>query len=76
MVSMLTSGPNCPGFDHQLSPKISEEKLGNVAEVNQPHCIEESEQWLENVDQTHLELACGKLVPQKEFHLRILWNII
>ena len=65
MVSILTSRPSCPGFDYQYSPKISEEKLGNVAEVNQPHCIEESEQWLENVDRTHLELACGKILLQK-----------
>ena len=29
---------------------------------------EESGQWLENVDPTHLVLACGKLVLQKRFY--------
>ena len=28
-------------------------------------CLEESGQWLENVDQTHLVMASGKLVLQK-----------
>ena len=47
-------------------PKIiSEEKIVHVAEVNQQRCSEESRQWLENVDQTHLVLASGKLVLQK-----------
>ena len=29
--------------------------------------LEESQQWLENVDRTHLVPASGKLVLQKEF---------
>ena len=37
----------------------------NVAEVNQQSWSEESGQWLENVDQTHLELVSGKPVLQK-----------
>ena len=37
----------------------------DVAEVNQRQCLEESGQWLENVDRTHLVLASGKLVLQK-----------
>ena len=37
----------------------------DVAEVNQLHWLEESRQWLENVDQTHLVLASGKPVLQK-----------
>ena len=40
----------------------------DVAKVNQWRCFEESDQWLENVDQTHLALASGKLVVRK-----ILW---
>ena len=28
-------------------------------DVNQRHCIEESRQWLENVDQMYLVLASG-----------------
>ena len=44
--------------------KISEEKNVEVAEVNQWHCLEESGQSLENVDQTHLGLGIFNL-PQK-----------
>ena len=44
--------------------KNSEAQIVNVAEVNHPCCFEESGQWLENVDQTHLVLASGKLVLQ------------
>ena len=42
-----------------------EVNIVNVAEVNQWPCLEESGQWLENVDQTHLILTSGKLVLQK-----------
>ena len=38
----------------------------NVAEVNQRRWLEESGQWLENVDQTHLVLDSGKPVLQKK----------
>ena len=44
-------------------------KYVHVAEVNQQRCLEESGQWLENVDQTHLELAYVKLVLQKSLGL-------
>ena len=50
---------------HSAPKKISEEKIVDVAEVNQWHCLDESGQWLENLDQTHLVLASGKLVLQK-----------
>ena len=42
-----------------------EEKIINVAEVNQQHWLEESGQWLDNVDQTHLVLASGRPVLRK-----------
>ena len=44
-------------------------KNNNVTEVNQQRRLEESGQWLENVDRTHLVLAwaCGKLVLQKKY---------
>ena len=45
--------------------KNSEETIIDVAEVNQQRWLEESGQWLENLDQTHLVLACGKPVLQK-----------
>ena len=38
-----------------------------VTEVNQQRWWEESGQWLENVDRTHLVLASGKPVQQKLF---------
>ena len=39
----------------------------DVAEADQWGSLEESGQWLENVDQTHLVLASGKPVLQKRF---------
>ena len=30
--------------------KLSEEKIVHIAEINEWHCLEESGQWLENVD--------------------------
>ena len=47
------------------SRKIFSEKIVDVAVVNQRRRLEESGQWLENVDQTHLDLASGKPVLQK-----------
>ena len=52
-----------------MNPRIprilEEEKIVDVAEVNQWRCLEESREWIENVDQTHLVLASDKLVLQK-----------
>ena len=47
----------------QLGPG-SVEKIVDVAAIYQGRCLEESEQWLENVDQTHLVQARDKLVLQ------------
>ena len=67
MVSLLACGPSCPGFDFQHSPKkISETKIVDVAKVNQWRCLEESAQWLENIDQTNLLRGSGNLVLQKD----------
>ena len=46
-------------------PSISEEIIVDVAEVDQRCCLDESEQGLENVDQTYPVLASSKLVLQK-----------
>ena len=58
------------GQDSILASRPSWEKMRknyfNFALVNQWRWIEESGQWLENVDQTHLVLASGKLVLQKK----------
>ena len=42
-----------------------EPKIINIAKVNEQSWLEESGQWLETVDRTHLDLASGKQVPQK-----------
>ena len=47
-------------------------KTIDVSEVNQRHWFEESGQWLENVDRTHLILAIAKPVLQK----RLLTQIV
>ena len=65
MARTLASRPSCPRFNSKHSQKISEEKIIDVVEVNQQHCLETSGQCLENVDRTHLEQASGKLVIQK-----------
>ena len=50
-----------------FSKFFSEEKIIDVAKVNQRRWLEESGQWLENIDPTHLVLASGKPVLQKKF---------
>ena len=70
IICFLASGPRCPGFDSQCYQIFSEEKIIIVAEVDQQRCLEESGQWLENVDQSHLVLAMGSLVLQNTSHLQ------
>ena len=43
---------------------------GMGVKKNQWRCLEESGQCLENVDQTHLVPASGKLVLEKTLHLK------
>ena len=50
MVSIPASRPSCTGLILSVPEIFSEETSFNVAEVNQQRCLEESEQWLENVD--------------------------
>ena len=57
MVSIRDTRPSSPWLDSQ--------EIVDVAEINQWRCSEESGQWLENVDQTHLVPASGKLALQK-----------
>ena len=65
MVCILAYGPSCPWFNSQHSQTFWEEKIINVAEVNQRRWLEKSGQWLKNVDWTYLALASGKPVPKK-----------
>ena len=60
--STLVSGASCSKFDSQRSQKIVD-----VAEVNQWCCLEESGQWPENADQTHLVLASKHYKNMAEF---------
>ena len=53
MFSILASRPSC---DSNF-----EEKIADAAKVNQWDCLEESGQWLENVDRTHLVLVGGNV---------------
>ena len=57
MVSIFASKPSCPGFDFQRTRNILRGKIVKVADVNQRRWLEESGQWLENDDQTHLVQA-------------------
>ena len=56
------------------SQKIFRGKIIDVAVVNQSRRLEESGQWLENVDRTHLDLASGKPVLQKFAHQLFLFT--
>ena len=64
MVCILAYGPSCPWFNSQHSQTFWEEKIINVAEVNQGRWLDKSGLWLKNVDRTHLALASGKPVPK------------
>ena len=70
MVSTLDSGPSSPGFDFQRSQKVFRRKNIAIADVNKQRWLEESGQWLENVDRTHLVLSSGKQVQQKLRYFR------
>ena len=74
MLSVIASRPSYPQFDSQHSRKFFRGKIINVAQVNQQRCLEESGQWLENVDQTHLVLGSGKLEQQKSIFCTLLVN--
>ena len=58
-------------FDSQHSQKISEEQIIDVAEFNQWRWLEETGQWLENVDQIHPVLANGKPILQKKTEIGV-----
>ena len=62
--SILASHPAAPGLNPSVPKKFQRKKI-DFAEVNRWRCLEESEQWLENVDPSHLVPASGKPVLQK-----------
>ena len=62
VVNLLASRLSCPRSELGTIPEFfSGKKFVDVAEVNQQPWLEASRQW----HQTHLVLACGKLVIQK-----------
>ena len=69
MVSILAFGPSCPRFDSQGSRIFFRGKIIDVAEVNQWRWVEESGQWLENVDRTHLEASACSFAECSSFRL-------
>ena len=50
MVGILACGPAPPGLFPSVPKIFPEEEIVEIAEVNQRRCLEESGQWLENVD--------------------------
>ena len=68
-LAYLLPNPAALGSNPSISKKNSEEKIVDVAEVNQQCCLGESGQWFENVVQTHLAVASGKLVLRKKICL-------
>ena len=66
---LLTDSP-ASGLTPNGPETCSDEKIVDVAEVNQWHCLEECEQRLETVAQTHLVLASGTLVLQTSISAR------
>ena len=65
MVSILASGPSCPWFDSQHSPKHSQQKFSMLLRLIN---LVETEQWLKFADPTLSVLAGGKLVLQKKLY--------
>ena len=51
--------PAASGSIPSVLKSFSDDKIVDVADVNQQLCLEEIGLWLENVDQTHLVLASG-----------------
>ena len=70
-LSYLLPDPAATSLIPSIPDIFSEEKIVDVAEAYQRRCLEESGQWLENVDQTHLVVASGKPVLQKRRNLKV-----
>ena len=63
-LTYLQSDPAALGLIPSVPKKISEGKNVDSSEVYQRGHLEESDQWLENVNQAHLVLARDKLVQE------------
>ena len=60
-MAYLLPEPAAPSLIPSIPKKISEEKIIDVAEVNPQPWLEESGQWLENVDLTKKKLLADSL---------------
>ena len=67
--------PAAPGSIPSAPNFFLQEKNAKVAEINNRRCLDESGQWLENVDRTNLVLASGKLVLQKVLQITLLIDL-
>ena len=65
MSAYLLPYPSAPGSIPIVGEISFKRKVIDVAELNQPLWLEESGQWLENVDRTHPMLASGEHVLLK-----------
>ena len=75
MVSILVSGPSCPGFKSQYSRNDLRGKKIYVGEFNPCHGLEESGLWLQNVDHTLLVLAVASQCYKKVRYLLRFWLV-
>ena len=67
-VSILASRLSCLVRFTAVPIFFQMKEILHVAEVNKPQCLEDSGQWLENVDRTHPVLASGMLLLQKNYN--------
>ena len=74
-LAFLLTNPTAPGLIPSIPKKNSEDKIVNVAGVNQWACWEKSGLWLENVDWTHVVLDSGRLELQKVGSPRVSYVI-
>ena len=65
-MEQITSHPAALGLTPNSPEFFQRKKIINAAKVFQRPWLEESGQWLENVDQTHLVLYNGKVVLKKK----------
>ena len=66
IVSYLLRDPAAPALIPSIPPKKFRGEIIDVTKVYRWRCLEESDQWLENVDQDHQVLASDKLALQKK----------
>ena len=64
-LACLLPDPAALGSIPSIPKYFSDKTIVDAAEVNQLRYLEESGQWLENVDLNHRALVSGKLVQQK-----------